>query len=75
MTINTNTFIDNEITFFMNSTKGYTYYSRIYPIFNKEPIYLEGNQPKCISFPIPNSSERSNRTEKQFTDQPTVLNQ
>ena len=31
----------------MNSTKGYPYYSRLYPIFNKEPIYL------CITFPIP----------------------
>ena len=37
----------------MNSTKGYPYYSRLYPIFNKEPIYLERDQNKCITFPIP----------------------
>ena len=41
LTININTIIDNDITFFMNSTKGYLYYSRLYPIFNKEPIYFE----------------------------------
>ena len=40
------------MTVFMNSAKGYPYYSRIYPIFSKEPIYLESNQHKCISFPI-----------------------
>ena len=53
LTINTNTIIDNDIIFFMNSTKGYPYYSRLYPIFNKEPIYLERHQHKCITFPIP----------------------
>ena len=37
----------------MNSTKRYTNYSRLYPIFSKEPIYFESNQHKCISFPIP----------------------
>ena len=37
----------------MNSTKGYPYYSRLYPIYNKEPIYLEKEQHKCITFPIP----------------------
>ena len=53
--INTNTIIDNDITFFMKKTKGYPYYSRLYPIFNKEPSYwlLESNQHKCITFPIP----------------------
>ena len=38
LTINTNTIIDNDIIFFVNSTKVYPYYSRLYPIFNKEPI-------------------------------------
>ena len=37
----------------MNSTKGYPYYSRLYPIFNKETIYSDQNQHKCITFPIP----------------------
>ena len=37
----------------MNTTKGYPYYSRLYPIFNKEPIYFERTQHKCITFPIP----------------------
>ena len=62
LTINTNTIIDNDITFFMNSTKGYPYYSRFYPIFNKEPIYLEQGQLKCITFPIPifKQMEKSN---------------
>ena len=46
----------------MNSTKGYPYYSRLYPIFNKEPIYFERDQYKCISFPIPifKQMEKSN---------------
>ena len=44
--------MDNDITFFMNSTKGYPYYSRLYPIFNNEPLYLERDQHKCITFPI-----------------------
>ena len=29
LTINSNTIIDNDITFFMNTTKGYPYYSRL----------------------------------------------
>ena len=37
----------------MKSTKGYPYYSRLYPIFNKESIYFERDQLKCITFPIP----------------------
>ena len=53
LTINTNTIIDNDIIFFINSTKGYPYSSRLYPIFNKEPIYFERDQHKCITFPIP----------------------
>ena len=46
----------------MNSTKGYPYYSRLYPIFNKEQIYLEPDQYKCITFPIPifKQMEKSN---------------
>ena len=53
LTINTNTILDNDITFFMNSTKVYPYYSRLYPIYNKESIYLEKEQHRCIRFPIP----------------------
>ena len=62
LTINTNTFTDNAIIFFMNSTEGYPYYSRLYPIFNKEPLYLERDQHKCITFPIPifKQMEKSN---------------
>ena len=45
--------MDNDITCFMNSTKGYSYYSRLYPVFNNEPLYLERDQQKCITFPIP----------------------
>ena len=54
--------MDNDITFFMNSTKGYLYYSRLYPIFNKEPLYFERDQYKCITFPIPifKQMEKSN---------------
>ena len=60
--MNTNTIIDNDITFFMNSTKGYPYYSRLYPIFNKEPLYLERDQHNCKTFPIPifKQMEKSN---------------
>ena len=52
LTINSNTIIDNDITFFMNSTKGYPYYSGLYSIFSKEPIYFEQDQHKRITFPI-----------------------
>ena len=52
LTINTNTILDNDITFFMKTTKGYPYYSQLYPIFNKEPIYFESNQHTCITFRI-----------------------
>ena len=37
----------------MNSTKGYPYYSRLCPIFNKESIFFEQDQHKCKTFPIP----------------------
>ena len=49
----------------MNSTKGYPYYSRIYPIYNKESIYLEKEQHRCITFPIPifKQMEKSNGKE------------
>ena len=62
LTINTNTILDNDITFFMTSTKGYPYYSRIYPIYNKESIYLEKEQHRCITFTIPifRQMEKSN---------------
>ena len=46
LTLNTNTNLDNDIIFYMNSTKGYPYYSRLYPIFNRETIYSEQNQKK-----------------------------
>ena len=63
LTKNTNTIIGNDITFFVNSTRGYPYYSRLYPIFNKETLYLEREQHKCITFPIPifKQMEKSNR--------------
>ena len=53
LTINTNTIIDNDINCFMRSTKGYPYYSRLYPIYDKEPIYFERDQHKGINFPKP----------------------
>ena len=74
LTINTNTIIDNDITFFMNSTKGYLHYSRLYPIFNKEPIYFERDQHKCITFQYQYSNRWKNHVEKQFTNQFTILN-
>ena len=66
LTINTNTIIENDITFFMNSTKGYLYYSRLYSIFNREPMYFEENQHKCITFPIPIFKEMEKTVEKQI---------
>ena len=62
LTKNTNTILDNDITFFMNSTKGCPYHSRLYPIHNKESIYLEKEQHKRITFPIPifKQMEKSN---------------
>ena len=52
LTINSNTIVDNDITFSVSGTKGYPYYSHIYPIYNKELIYFKNNQHKCITFPI-----------------------
>ena len=43
LTLNTNTILDIDIIFYMNSTKGYPYCSRLYPIFNRETIYIEQN--------------------------------
>ena len=34
----------------MNSKKGYPYYSRLYPVFNKEPIYQPINKYHNLSF-------------------------
>ena len=73
ITINTNTIIDNDITFFTNSTKGYPYYSRLYPIFNREPIYFEENQHKCITFPIPIFKEMETSSGKQLINHSTFL--
>ena len=66
LTINTSTILDNDITFFMNSTKGYPYYSRLYPIFNKETIYLDREQNKCITFPIPIFKQMENSNGKKL---------
>ena len=53
LTINTSTDIDNEIHFFQITTKEYPYYSRIYPVCNKETQYFEPHEHKCLTFPIP----------------------
>ena len=53
LTLNTNTNLDNDIKFYMNSTKSYPYYSRLYTIINRGTIYIEPNQQKSITFPIP----------------------
>ena len=74
LTINTNALIEIDINFFMNRTKGYPYYSRLYPIFNKEPLYLEREHHKCITFPIPIFKQMEKPSEKkQFTNQCTIL--
>ena len=64
LTLNTNTILDNDIIFYMNSTKGYPYYSRLYPIFNRETIYIEQNQNKSITFPIPIFKQMKKSNEK-----------
>ena len=48
----------------MNSTKGYPYYSRLYPIFYRETIYIEQNQNKNITFPIPIFKQMKKSNEK-----------
>ena len=48
----------------MNSTKGYPYYSRLYPIFNREAIYIEQNQNKSVTFPIPIFKQMKKSNEK-----------
>ena len=69
LTINTNTILDNDITFSMSSVKSYSYYSRIYPIYNKKPNYQESNQHKRLTFPIPIF-----QTKNQFTEHFITLN-
>ena len=39
--------------FFQNTTKEYPYYSRIYPVYNKEAQYFEPHEHICLTFPIP----------------------
>ena len=53
LTINTSTNIENDIIFFQNTTKEYPYYSRVYPVYNKETQYFEPHELKCLPFPIP----------------------
>ena len=53
LTIKTTTNIDNDITFFQNTTKEYPYYSRGYPVYNKETQYFEPHEHKCLTLPIP----------------------
>ena len=48
----------------MNSTKGFPYYSRLYPIFNRETVYIEQNQNKGITFPIPIFKQMKKLNEK-----------
>ena len=64
LTLNTNTILDNDFIFYMNSTKGYPYYSRLYPIFNRETIFIEQNQNKSITFPIPIFKQMKKSNEK-----------
>ena len=73
LTLNTNTILDNDIIFYMNSTKGYPYYSRLYPIFNRETIYIEQNQSKKnnISYSDIQTKEKSNK--KQFINHISIL--
>ena len=56
----------------MNSTKGYPYYSRLNPIFNKEPLYLERDQHKFFQYQYLNRWK--NQMEKQYTNQYTISN-
>ena len=53
LTINISTDINNEIIFFQNTTKEYPYYSRAYPVCNRETHYFEPNQHKYLTLPIP----------------------
>ena len=62
LTINTPTDIGNEIHFFQNTTKESPFYSRIYPVYNKQTQYFEPHEHKCLTFPIPifRKMEKSN---------------
>ena len=64
LTLNTSTILDNDIIFYMNSTKGYPYYSRLYPIFNRDTIYIEPNHHKSIAFLIPIFKQMKKSNEK-----------
>ena len=52
LTINTSINIDNDIIFFQNTTKEYPFYSRVYPVYNKETQYFQPHEHKCLTFPI-----------------------
>ena len=51
-TINTPTNIGNDIPFFQNTTKGYPFYSRVCPVYNKQTQYFEPHDYKCLTFAI-----------------------
>ena len=54
LTINTQTDIEKDVHFFQNTTKEeYPYYSRKYPVYNKETQYFEPHEHKCLNFAIP----------------------
>ena len=75
LTLNTNTILDNDFLFYMNSTKGYPYNSRLYPIFNRETIYIEQNQNISITFPIPIFKQmKKSKIKKQFINHISILN-
>ena len=74
LTINTNTIMDNDITFFMNSAKGYPYYSRLYPIFNRESMYLMKTNTNALPFPYQFSNKWKPQVEKQLINHSTILN-
>ena len=67
--------MDNDITFFMNSAKRYPYYSKLYPIFNREPMYFEKTNTNALPFPYQFSKKWKHKVEKQLINHSTILNQ
>ena len=59
----------------MNSTKGYPYYSRLYTITNRETIYIEPNQQKSITFPIPIFKQMKHSNDKTIQKSKFYSNQ
>ena len=68
MTINANTILDNNITFFLEFKKVHPYYSRVDPVYKKESLNFEPNQHNSTTFRILKFKRMEKSNRKKITD-------